>query len=743
MNIINKKNIILFLATMLVFAILGAVFLLPWGITTIRRSAWTPIGLGYSDGAVISEDNEFKQILQYGDLTMYANLSTGEFYIQDTKNNKTWYSNPPDRANDTAIGFDMQQVNSRMIIDVNMIMAEGAPPIRTRFADIQSDVDVSYRLLDNAVVFVYEFERAELHVPIKISLLDYGFVVELLNAEVNEFGRHRLIEVMLLPAFGAAGPDNEGYMLVPDGSGALIYLNNGRNTANRLGVNVYGFNAGAMSAATSNMGHITMPLWGKRINDDGYLAIITSGAARSSIMAQSGGMGSIFNMIYASYTFRETGSVTLVTQGFNVENITITETLPDFNNNFRVEYHFLDTGKASYTDMANTYRSWLGLESKIEKTDRPFYLDIYGHIIRTLPWFGFPRDTVIPTATFSQTEELIKYLNSNGINNTVVRYSYWQRNGYYNSIITNPRPLRNLGGASGLRSLKNTIENLGGELYLTHEPIQAYNSGNGFIPMFDGLKTVSRMAQRQFSQTPDRTTDFRYDPWFLVRPQRINHFFDRFFNNFYKLNLGNLALDSIGEKLYSELASDGIHRDDVLQKTIELLDIPQRLMLNGAFDYGAMRANHVINSPIASSGFDIYDEDIPFWQIVFHGYVNFSLEAFNLSSNPSQMRLRALETGANPMFTWVLQNSESLIGSRSDWLFSGDYSRWLDWAIEEYNIINAVLSQVSHEPITAHNRIGNISITEYGGRLTVICNFSDEEVIFMEYIIPAWGFVVI
>ena len=738
-----KRNIILILVALIILALLSAIFLLPWGLTVTRTSAWVPYGLGLSDGAVRSNNNEFVRVLQNGDLTMYANLVTGKFFIEDARSGKTWHSNPPDTSYDTAIGFDMQQVNSRLIVDVNMVMREGAAPIQTRFADMASGVYVSYRLLDNAVVFVYEFTRAELNVPIKISLFDHGFSLELLNAEVHEFGRHRLTRVMVLPAFGASGPGNTGYMLIPDGSGAIIYLNQGRPTASRLGVNVYGFNAGAVGSAPSNIGHVTMPLWGKRINDDGYIAIIASGAARAGIMGQSGGMGSIFNMVYGFYTFREIGTVSLVTQGFNVENINITETFPDFNNNFRIEYHFLPTGSASYADMAAFYRNWLGLSSRVEPGNIPFYLDIYGHIVRRLPWLGFPRDTIIPTATFSQAEQLVEYLYARGVRNIVVRYSYWQRRGYYNTIVTNPRPLRALGGASGLASLRDTVERLGGELYLTHEPIQVYSRGNGFIPMFDALKTVSRMAQRQFAQSPDGSTDFRYTPWFLLRPQRFEHFFGRFLDNFYESDFGFLALDTIGEMLYSELASDGVHRDDVLEMIIEMLNRPERLMLNGAFDYAAAAATHVINSPIASSGFDIFDRDVPFWQIVFHGYVNFSLEAFNLSSNPNMMRLRALETGARPMFSWVLQNSESLIGSRSDWLFSGDYSRWLDWAIEEYLIINSVLSQVANEPITYHNRIGNISITVYGNRLTVICNFSDEDVVFMGYTIPAWGFVVI
>lgn len=57
------------------------------------------------------------------------------------------------------------------------------------------------------------------------------------------------------------------------------------------------------------------------------------------------------------------------------------------------------------------------------------------------------------------------------------------------------------------------------------------------------------------------------------------------------------------------------------------------------------------------------DVNVPFYQIVFHGYVSYSIGATNLSSNPETMALKCLETGAAPMYSWVGRNSSELIGS--------------------------------------------------------------------------------
>lgn len=48
------------------------------------------------------------------------------------------------------------------------------------------------------------------------------------------------MDIDLLEYFGAAGPEEEGYMFVPDGSGALIMFNNGKVNAPAYIGYVYG-----------------------------------------------------------------------------------------------------------------------------------------------------------------------------------------------------------------------------------------------------------------------------------------------------------------------------------------------------------------------------------------------------------------------------------------------------------------------------------------------------------------------
>ena len=48
---------------------------------------------------------------------------------------------------------------------------------------------------------------------------------------IEERGGGKVYRIQLLPYMAAAGSDENGYMVVPNGSGSLIRFNNGKNSA--------------------------------------------------------------------------------------------------------------------------------------------------------------------------------------------------------------------------------------------------------------------------------------------------------------------------------------------------------------------------------------------------------------------------------------------------------------------------------------------------------------------------------
>jgi len=104
-----------------------------------------------------------------------------------------------------------------------------------------------------------------------------------------------------LPYFGASDSNSDGYLFIPDGSGALIYANNGKTTAQPYNRRVYGTDYAMQPTAefsTVELAQIHLPVFGIKDNDQAFLAVIENGDAIARIEATVYGMRDSFNRVW-------------------------------------------------------------------------------------------------------------------------------------------------------------------------------------------------------------------------------------------------------------------------------------------------------------------------------------------------------------------------------------------------------------------------------------------------------------
>lgn len=77
-------------------------------------------------------------------------------------------------------------------------------------------------------------------IPLEYRLEEGSLVVKVPVGQVKESGQYQIRSLELLNMFGAADQLTDGYMLVPDGSGSLIRLNNGKVKEEQYVQRVYG-----------------------------------------------------------------------------------------------------------------------------------------------------------------------------------------------------------------------------------------------------------------------------------------------------------------------------------------------------------------------------------------------------------------------------------------------------------------------------------------------------------------------
>lgn len=127
-------------------------------------------------------------------------------------------------------------------------------------------------------------------IPLEYRLEEGSLVVKIPVGQVKESGQYQIRSLELLNMFGAADQLTDGYMLVPDGSGSLIRLNNGKVKEEQYVQRVYGPDPNDNSYRRGQVSqNARMPVFGMKAGDGAWFAVIEKGDAIASIAADISG----------------------------------------------------------------------------------------------------------------------------------------------------------------------------------------------------------------------------------------------------------------------------------------------------------------------------------------------------------------------------------------------------------------------------------------------------------------------
>ena len=223
---------------------------------------------------------------------------------------------------------------------------------------------------------------AEFIVPVEYSLTNDGFVAKILSDKIKTISTlYTLTNVSLLEYLGSKKECDGGYILVPDGSGAIIDL--AEKAGSTYIQNVYGLDLAVNRVKSAQIAqNATIPIFGFNRVDSGFLAIIIGAAEEASINAAVYGNSNLQSHAFARFNLR----------GMDSTDIGQTSNIPVFNlyanhivyENPQVRYVLFDQGNATYSQMANYYRNYLietgVLKQRLEETDNiPVYIDFTGY----------------------------------------------------------------------------------------------------------------------------------------------------------------------------------------------------------------------------------------------------------------------------------------------------------------------------------------------------------------------------
>ena len=184
--------------------------------------------------------------------------------------------------------------------------------------------------------------------------------------------------------------------------------------------------------------------------------------------------------------------------------------------------------------------------------------------------------------------------------------------------------------------------------------------------------------------------------------------------------------------LYGDYGKNTLSRDD----TMAILEENYEKVKNGvgsiladtANAYSFSSVDHITNVPMSSSEFDIFDEDVPFYQVAMHGLKPYSTEAVNGSADYKTLMLKALATGSNFNYDMLYKETNELKDTVYDIYFYANYKYWTEAAARGYELSGKVLGGTASERITGYETNGDVITTSYENGTVTKINISTGEI---------------
>jgi len=571
---------------------------------------------------------------------------------------------------------------------------------------------------------------------IEYTLDDDSLLVRVPTDRVKFPSNYPINRIELLTFFGAGGPDEEGALVIPDGSGALIYFNNGKSKYPSYQQDVYGrdITMDTTEFLTRDQS-VRLPVFGIYRKNAGVIGIIEQGASVATISADVSGRLNSYNYVYPTFYFVNKMDITL-NAGAQQRSLPKFQVEP-MKTDYVVRYAFLTGDNASYVGMANYYRDYLKAQNmlpELKDTDEniPFYLQLFGSIERQKHILGVPYRAQEALTTFEQAKQILSELKERNIEDIKVKLTGWFNGGVNQKTPDKVKVNGSLGGSKKLKDLLAFGEAEGIEIFPDVGILEVKNT--------KGFK-VSKEAARKLTEDPAaiypidmamNRRDRSRSPSFVLAPRLVSEMVDSMLKDLKKLDLHSISLNDLAHLLNSDYRKNNLlDRTESEKISIEALktirDSGYTIMADGGNAYALPYLTDITNAPMSNSNFKLEDESIPFYQIVLRGHVQYTGEPYNLSvfTNPRQYLLKVLEYGSGLHFGWIYGSNSLVKDTEFDYLYAVHYKEWIDLAENLYHEANNVLKNVHGQPIIGHEKLADgVYKTVYGNGFYVIVNYN-------------------
>lgn len=572
-----------------------------------------------------------------------------------------------------------------------------------------------------------------------VKLDGNSLVVQIPGNSIHESGSNKLASIQMYPFLGAVhNADIQGYMFIPDGSGALIrYSNTVNQYEEPFTRQIYGQDVAITDGNQSNVNseNMSVPVFGvvNGINHNGFLAVVENGKYDADIVANPSGVTTNLNWVTAQFIMRYPyfQPTSLNMGGYN------TFEKKRINGTMQVRYIFLSGNNANYVGMAKAYRGYLLNKGDLHKLNHtnanvPIEIDMLGEEMTPgLLWNG-----VVPMTTFSQAQKMISALKKAGVHHIEAVLRGWSAGG-----LTGQNPVMfpvaaALGGAQQLLALKQELQKEHVPLYLYANFTDAFRDGAGYQKINNAVRSVTdQLVQRQaVPSIEDQTDQFSNLFSYYMNPLIASKIATNDAQVLKTMGIRSIAVDRTGYKLFSDFnPSYKISRQQAAstyqQMAKTLINKLGSLSYYTPNEYLWKYTRQIFQIPMSSSQYMYETDTVPFLQIVLHGYVNYFATFTNFNANPQQQLLKMIDYGAYPSFYLTYEPAYKLLNTPSRNIYTSKYADWRSQIQKDYRKVNMALRNVQNATLQ-YRSVVTWGVVEdgYSNGVRIIVNYGNTPV---------------
>ena len=699
---------------------------------TINPPVQMPAGLeSFPQIAERSPDVEedYEPVAENDTLRLYVKRETAAVLVEDKRDGRLWRSSPAGLAENTGTTANWRK-QIELPVQVTYVGAE-----RSQAKNIRPENGAfEYLPVENGLRTKYAFAKDDIAFDVIYRLNGDCLEAIIPDDSIVEGAASFLVDIDVLPFLGATQDGDDGYIIYPDGSGALMdFTSPHPQEVQRITSVVYGEDASGGLDVQSSIytEEVVIPLFGLARDGAAFAGMITHGDFDATMNIARSGKGINYNHVWAQFLYRRQGRFSL-TGGqpawlYQPDRI---------GGDRQVRYCFLQGDQANYAGMAARYRTYLMEERGAKRLPENAPLMHVAFYLGTERRNWFLADMISMT-TFDQAGDILDDLAADGIERLDVTLYAWNEGGTKGQYPKRMPVDDRLGGEDALRRLAQEVEARGQRLFLQDNYLLVVPGSPGVQPYLHAIRGVDGLPVGDSEQG------------FLLNPQvALRNFAARDLYAMTGLGADGLLLEAFADLTLPDKNTEyPLSREGFAASWMQVAAMSRQLFgaaaMEGSNAYALPHADRLDFVTVDSTHFDMFQETIPLYHIATHGLVQYSGQPYNLISDGKRMFLRHVEIGAMPSFIITEESSARLMRTGANMIYSSQYETWRDEIIRQYGVMET-LAPLNNQFITGHRKLAaDVYETVYEDGSRVIVNYSDTAYSDGAVNVPAQDFVLI